>query len=231
MFRELASATYGPEVKMNGLSCRRELLAVTVLLVGLLGLVKFYNGRGTAEQWIKEGKNALRWTRLSCHAFRHNAVRLQLHALAYNLANFVRTLALPEEVEHWSLTTVREKLVKIGARVVRHGRYVVFQLAEVAVPRTLFAEILRRIDRLRPRAAAAPGMSIESDERRQLDGRGASLIDRKPFENGSNPGREREEAVLRGVSGLARALGAFACASERHIVGVQEPAYGKCRFT
>jgi Transposase DDE domain group 1 len=151
MFRELASATYGPEVKMNGLSCRRELLAVTVLLVGLLGLVKFYNGRGTAEQWIKEGKNALRWTRLSCHAFRHNAVRLQLHALAYNLANFVRTLALPEEVEHWSLTTLREKLVKIGARVVRHGRYVVFQLAEVAVPRALFAEILRRIDRLRPR--------------------------------------------------------------------------------
>jgi Transposase DDE domain group 1 len=104
-------------------------------------VVKFYNGRGTAEQWMKEGKNALRWTRLSCHAFRHNAVRLQLHALAYNLAN-----ALPEEVEHWSLTTLREKLVKIGARVVRHGRYVVFQLAEVAVSRALFAEILRRID-------------------------------------------------------------------------------------
>jgi hypothetical protein len=113
-------------------------------------VVKFYNGRGTAEQWIKEGKNAIRWTRLSCHAFRHNAVRLQLHALAYNVANFLRTLALPEEVEHWSLTTLREKLVKIGARIVRHGRYVVFQLAEVAVPRALFAEILRRIDRLRP---------------------------------------------------------------------------------
>jgi hypothetical protein len=112
-------------------------------------VVKFYNGRGTAEQHIKEGKNAIRWTRLSCNAFRHNAVRLQLHALAYNLANFLRTLALPEEVEQWSLTTLREKLVKIGARIVRHGRYVVFQLAEVAVPRALFAEILRRIDRLR----------------------------------------------------------------------------------
>jgi Transposase DDE domain group 1 len=95
-------------------------------------------------------KNAIRWTRLSCHAFRHNAVRLQLHALAYNLADFLRTLALPEEVEHWSLTTLRERLVKIGARVVRHVRYVAFQLAEVAVPRALFAEILRRIDRLRP---------------------------------------------------------------------------------
>jgi Transposase DDE domain group 1 len=71
-------------------------------------VVKFYNGRGTAEQWIKEGKNALRWTRLSCHAFRHNTVRLHLHALAYNLANFLRTLALPADVEHWSLTTLRE---------------------------------------------------------------------------------------------------------------------------
>ena len=78
-------------------------------------VVKFYNGRGTAEQWIKEGKNALRWTRLSCRAFRHNAVRLQLHALAYNIANFLRTLALPKEIEQWSLTTLREKLVKIGA--------------------------------------------------------------------------------------------------------------------
>ena len=110
---------------------------------------KFYNGRGTAEQWIREGKYALRWTRLSCHSFRHNAVRLQLHALAYNLANFLRSLALPQEVEQWSLTTLREKLVKIGARIVRHGRYLVFQLAEVAVPRALFAEILRRIGRLR----------------------------------------------------------------------------------
>ena len=72
-------------------------------------------------------------------------------ATSANLANFLRTLALPAEVEHWSLTTLREKLVKIGARIVRHGRYVVFQLAEVAVPRALFAEILRRIDRLRRR--------------------------------------------------------------------------------
>ena len=84
-------------------------------------VVKFYNGRGTAEQHIKEGKNALRWTRLSCHAFRHNAVRL-----------------------------------KIGARIVRHGRYVVFQLAEVAVPRALLADILRRIDGLRPQPPPLP---------------------------------------------------------------------------
>ncbi len=58
-----------------------------------------------------------------------------MHVLAYNMSNFLRTLALPDEVEHWSLTTLREKLVKIGAKVVRHGRYVTFQLAEVAIPR------------------------------------------------------------------------------------------------
>ncbi|HEX6014024.1 MAG TPA: IS1380 family transposase, partial [Geminicoccaceae bacterium] len=112
-------------------------------------VVRFYNGRGTAEQWVKEGKQALRWTRLSCRAFRDNAVRLQLFALAYNLANFLRSLVLPTEVAQWSLSTLRERLVKIGARIVRHGRYVVFQLAEVAVPRALFAAILCRIDRLR----------------------------------------------------------------------------------
>ena len=62
----------------------------------------------------------------------------------------MRTLVLPQEVEHWSLTTLREKLVKIGAKVVRHGRYITFQMAEVAVSRALFAEILRLIDGLRP---------------------------------------------------------------------------------
>ena len=109
----------------------------------------FYNHRGTAEQYIKEGKQAIKWTRLSCRKFRNNEVRLQLHALAYNLANFMRTLALPNEVEHWSLTTLREKLVKIGAKVVRHGRYVTFQLAEVALPRKLFEKILALIGDLR----------------------------------------------------------------------------------
>jgi hypothetical protein len=118
-------------------------------------VVAFYNQRGTAEQHIKEGKHAIKWTRLSCRRFRHNAVRLQLHALAYNLGNFLRTLALPEVVEHSSLTTLREKLVKIGAKIVRHGRYVIFQMAEVAIPRSLFADILRRIYRLRPRPAPA----------------------------------------------------------------------------
>jgi hypothetical protein len=117
-------------------------------------LVAFYNQRGTAEQWIKEGKNAVIWTRLSCHRFAANAVRLQLHALAYNLANFLRTLALPDQVKQWALTTLRERLVKIGARIVRHGRSIIFQMAEVMVARALFRQILAAIAALRPSPSA-----------------------------------------------------------------------------
>jgi hypothetical protein len=113
-------------------------------------VVGFYNQRGTAEQWIKEGKNALKWTRLSCHRFMGNSVRLQLFALAYNLANFMRELALPEPVRHWSLTTLRERLVKIGAKVVTHARYIVFQMAEVAGSRELSGAVLERIRCLSP---------------------------------------------------------------------------------
>ena len=113
-------------------------------------VVQFYNKRGTAEQWIKEGKTALTWTRLSCHDFRDNEVRLQLFALAYNLGNFLRHLALPRAIRHWSLTTLREKAIKIGAKVIQHAKYVTFQLAEVAIKRDLFQAILARIDRLRP---------------------------------------------------------------------------------
>ena len=77
-------------------------------------------------------------------------MRLQLHALAYNLANFLRTLALPAEVSQWSMTTLRNRLVKIGARIVRHGRSVIFQMAEVMVPRRLFQQILAAVAALRP---------------------------------------------------------------------------------
>ena len=123
---------------------------VTNLGGGAASVVWFYNKRGTAEQWIKEGKNAVKWTRLSCHDFVDNQVRLQLFVLAYNLGNFLRRLALPNRVKHWSLTTLREKLVKIGAKVVSRSRYVTFQMAEVAIPRGLFRAILERIRRLIP---------------------------------------------------------------------------------
>jgi hypothetical protein len=112
-------------------------------------VVEFYNQRGTAEQCIKEWKGALKGTRLSCRSFNANAVRLQLHALAYNLGNLLRTLATPEAIADWSLTTLREKLIKFGAKVVSHGRYVTFQMAEVAIPRKLFAAIMERIAALR----------------------------------------------------------------------------------
>jgi len=118
-------------------------------------VVAFYNQRGTAEQWIKEGKGAIKWTRLSCRTFAANTVRLQLHALAYNLGNFMRTLAMPKAAEPWSLTSLREKLIKIGAKVVSHGRYVTFQLAEVAVSRQMFAEILSLIAQRRAPPAPA----------------------------------------------------------------------------
>lgn len=112
-------------------------------------VLAFYNGRGTAEQHIKEGKHALKWTRLSCMRFAANTVRLQLHALAYNLANFLRTLAAPEAIEKWTLTSLRERVIKTGARLIRHARYAVFQMAEAALPRALFAGVLSMINGLR----------------------------------------------------------------------------------
>ena len=112
-------------------------------------IVRFYNQRGTAEQHIKEGKYAFRWTRLSCKRLRDNEVRLQLHALAYNMATFLRCIELPEAMADWSLTSLQLKLIKIGARVVRHARAITFQLAEVAVTGPMVRIILAAIRRLR----------------------------------------------------------------------------------
>jgi Transposase DDE domain group 1 len=101
---------------------------------------------------IKEGKGAIKWTRLSCRTFAANAVRLQPTISATSCA----TLATPEPIKDWSLTSLKEKLIKIGARVVSHGRYVAFQMAEVAIPWRMFQEILRLIAELRPRPPPAP---------------------------------------------------------------------------
>ena len=75
-------------------------------------------------------------------------MRLQLFILAYNLGNFLRRLGLPKAVKDWSLRSLQLKLIKIGGRIVRHARKVVFQLAEVAVPGEVFAAILERVSRL-----------------------------------------------------------------------------------
>ena len=105
---------------------------------------------------MDQGRQAIKWTRLSCRTFAANAVRLQLHALAYNLGNFLRTLATPEPIKDWSMTSLKEKLIKIGAKVVRHGRSIAFQMTEVAISRHLFADILRLIAELRPPPDPAP---------------------------------------------------------------------------
>jgi len=135
--------------------CPRVGFIVTNLARPAERIVGFYNHRGTCEQYIKEGKGAVKWTRLSCRSFAANAVRLQLHALAYNLGNFMRTLAIPNTSEPWSLTSLREKFIKIGAKVVSHGRYTIFQMAEVAVSERMFKDILMLIARLRAPPAPA----------------------------------------------------------------------------
>jgi len=127
---------------------------VTTLTVPDERVFEFYNRRGTAEQYIKEGKYALKWTRLSCKSFRANEARLQLHALAYNLANFLRTLVLPNSIADWSLTSLRDRMIKIGAKAVRHARSVILQLAEVAVPRDLWSEMLATICAIKAKAQA-----------------------------------------------------------------------------
>ena len=103
---------------------------VTNMVLPSRSVVRFYNKRGTAEQWIKEGKQATHWTRLSCHRFRANEVRLQLSVLAYNLGNLWRRLVLPPRIKRWSLTSLQQRLVKTGGRLVKHARYYWLLLAE-----------------------------------------------------------------------------------------------------
>ena len=101
--------------------------------------------RGTAEQWIKEGKQAVKMTRLSCRRFRSNEVRLWLSVLAYNLGNLWRRLVLPRRIEKWSLTSLQQRLVKTGGRMIKHARYYWLLLAESHLTRRLFGAMLRRI--------------------------------------------------------------------------------------
>lgn len=108
-------------------------------------LVRFYNKRGTAEQWIKEGKQATHWTRLSCHRFRGNEVRLQLSVLAYNLGNLWRRLGLPRRTKSLSLTSLQHRLMKTGGRLVKHARYYWLLLAEGHLNRRLFGDMLHKI--------------------------------------------------------------------------------------
>ena len=118
---------------------------VTNLETPSRAVVRFYNKRGTAEQWIKEAKQAVKMTRLSCHRFRSNQVRLALSLLAYNLGNLWRRLALPKRIENWSLTSLQQRLVKTGGRLVKHARYYWLLLAEGHLNRRRFRAMLGRI--------------------------------------------------------------------------------------
>jgi hypothetical protein len=118
---------------------------VTNLTLPSRAVVRFYNKRGTAEQWIKEGKQAVKMTRLSCHRFRSNEVRLWLSLIAYNLGNLWRRLVLPKRIGSWSLTSLQQRLVKTGGRLVKHARYYWLLLAESHLTRRLFGAMLGRI--------------------------------------------------------------------------------------
>ncbi len=108
-------------------------------------VVRFYNKRGTAEQWIREGKQAVKITRLSCHRFRSNEVRLWLSVLAYNPGNLWRRLVLPKRIDNRSLTSLQQRLVKTGGRLIKHARYYWLLLAEGHLTRRLFGSMVLRI--------------------------------------------------------------------------------------
>ena len=121
---------------------------VTNLTGASRAVVRFYNKRGTAEQWIKEGKQAVKMTRLSCHRFQANEVRLWLSLIAYNLGNLWRRRVLPKGIGNWSLTSLQQRLVKTGGRLIKHARYYWLLLAESHLTRRLFAGMLRKITAL-----------------------------------------------------------------------------------
>ena len=150
---------------------------VTNMTLPSRSLVRFYNKRGTAEQWIKEGKQATHWTRLSCHRFRANEVRLQLSVLAYNLGNLWRRLGLPQRIKSWSLTSLQHRLMKTGGRLVKHARYYWLLLAEGHLNRKLFGEMLGRIWALPVPGGVLPKSPLRLLKRRNraaFDGRSSS---------------------------------------------------------
>ena len=136
-------------------------------------VVRFYNKRGTAEQWIKEGKQATHWTRLSCHRFRANEVRLQLSVLAYNLGNLWRRLGLPQRIKSWSLTSLQHRLMKTGGRLVKHARYYWLLLAK------------GHLNRQAVRRHAAQDLGAAAAERVALTGRGPTVFGSKKVSQGA----------------------------------------------
>ena len=136
----------------GGVSCGEVFPRVGFIVTNLetdsRAVVRLYNKRGTAEQWIREGKHAVKMTRLSCHRFRSNEVRLWLSVIAYNLGNLWRRLVLPLRVGNWSLTSLQQRLVKTGGRLIKHARYYWLLLAEGHLTRRLFGAMVQRTEAL-----------------------------------------------------------------------------------
>jgi hypothetical protein len=165
---------------MPFLSCQHPRFARSLFRAGFLGILPIsrrwranalemtVRNRGISFQIEMAGGNERAgivervpaFTRLFASQFKVNGARLQVFALTYNQANFLRQLVLPKPIAGWTLTTLREKLIKIGTKVVRHSKHVIFQLAEGAVPRKLFAAILTRIARLRPKCASRVRLEV-----------------------------------------------------------------------
>ncbi len=132
-------------------------------------------------------------TRLSCHRFRSNEVRLWLTIIAYNLGNLWRRLVLPQRIGHWSLTSLQQRLVKTGGRLVKHARYYWLLLAENHLTRRLFASMLGRIDGLPlpSGAQAAPKKTIPISPRNGELSEKAGSGSRSRWFSGTRKGRLR----------------------------------------
>ncbi len=143
---------------------------VTNLETDSRAVVRFYTKRGTAEQWIKEGKQAVKMTRLGCHRFRSNEVRMWLSLIAYNLENLWRRLVLPRRIDNWSLTSLQQRLVKTGGRLIKHARY--HLLAESGLTRRLFGAMVRRITACRWRRVRWNGFVSKN----RLEGRDEGCV-------------------------------------------------------
>ena len=111
-------------------------------------IIRFYNQRDTVEQHIKEGKRAIYRTRLSCNGMVQKDVWFLLHALAYNHDVLRQGTDFPEAMDDWSLIRLLTRLIKVGAKAVRHARGNTFQLVEMAVRNRLFNRIIAAIYRL-----------------------------------------------------------------------------------
>jgi hypothetical protein len=126
----------------------QEKIQGIILTLPSRAVVRFDNRRGTAERWIREGKPAVKMTRLGCHRFRSSEVRLCLRVIAYNLRSLCRRLVLPQRIGSWPLTSLQQRLAKPGRRLLKHACYYWLLLAESHLTRRLFGAVLRRIESL-----------------------------------------------------------------------------------